>query len=808
MNFKELAINLAEQKLNKKFSFDLKTIAPDVIKDLDDFFDLDDGVIEFDFPVYSVFDEKTINIDSKYLFKRIFKKAEFNISITFLNTKNKIDYIITIEPEGSWERFVGHGVINILKDLRINLDNAIFYFTSLKSPIELEFDDNGDKLYYEVIPNGIYNIATHFKSEILEGLGLKDNLFQINPLDKTISKKVKCEISLLEIITFEATEIVVHSFDTITVKGNCTIMFMPGQKPVEIKNGEVLLSLDTFTLETKIPNELMVSNKLPGIKVWNVNLKFGGSLLNKTYTYGASGNFGTTKDNSKNTANADNSFEIQYSNLNTTPVPALFDGKMKELTLNKAIEMLTGENPKFPKFFDEVLSFKDLNIYWCTQPGFFLRTGIEAPVGFGVFSEFKLIGIHGYSELYYYQEAKEVKGLFLVEPIKIPGIIEIGGNSEGYKNKVSPGGMQFTYRVEDGNPQFEASIKTKILNKIEALNATGKFNKNGLTFSFKETLPFAPATFKVTVTDKGDITLNTKLKLSTPKQNLKLEPLGKIKLQFSVSCEGDLKIKAGLFQSFNFKCEFELFGKTIPINVELKKEQLDKFFDLPALVLEEIKKKLEEIFDDALEWLKGVIQGVIKIAENLKDEALLIAKHLTKKLGDNAKKIVDFLKKAGASCKLATLVLSDGFKKGPTEVAKLLKEAEYKGREIVQSLKEILEQSPKEIFKILNEVEFSYKEIGKAFSGMSSQLISYAKKINLDVKYVSEMLNGMGKTTDEAVKILTKRFDIKDNKALAKILKQAKFDAGEIEKSFRDVLNIKIRVKKPSGKIFGQSWSL
>ncbi|MBL7894822.1 MAG: hypothetical protein JNK50_05990 [Bacteroidia bacterium] len=809
MTFKELSLNLAGQKANNQFAFDLKTVAPNIIKDLENFFDLNDGIIELKKPIYSEFTDKEITITSTFWFKKWFKKADVDITVAFFNNMNKIEYVISVEPEGSWGSFIGDGVVNILHEIGANLDNTIFYFTSLKSPIELEFDDNGDKLLYEVIPNGVYNVATHFKNEILEDLGLKDNLFQINPLDKTISKKVHWELSLLDIIAFEVKEIIVHSSDSITIRGDYSINLMPEQKPIEVKNGDISLALDLFTLQAKVPNELMISNELPGIKVWNVNIKFGGSLIKKTYTYGAFGNFGTKSDKSKQSSDLEsNNFELQYSNLSSTPVPALFDGKIKELTFSKGIEMLTGVAPGFPKFIDDVLSFNDLNIYWCDQPGFILRSGEIAPVGFGIFSEFKLLGIHGYTELNYYQEAKEVKGLFLVEPISIPHIIEIGGNSEGHKGKVKPGGMQFDFRVDDGDPQFESALKVKIFDKIEALNATSKFNKNGISFSFKQSLPFAPASFKGVISKKGDIDIDVKLKLSTPKIQMKVEPFGKIKISFSVGCAGKLVIRKGVPESFSFDCTFKLFGKPITIPVKIKTEDLEKFYDLPTMVLEAIKEKLKSIFNDTLAWLKGIVHGVIDIANNLKDQALIIAQRLKDELGNNAKMILDLLKKAEVGCKLAYLVISKGLEKGPEEVAKLLKESEFKVREIASAIKEFVDDSPKEILKILRGADFTYKEIGKAFSGMSSQLISYAKKINLDIKHVTEMLNGMGKSTDEAVKILTKRFDITDNKALVKLLKEAKFDASQIEKSFRDILHVKVRVKKPSGKIFGHRWSL
>jgi len=812
MTFEQLQLDLKTQKAQNKFKLDLNLIAPNIINDLDDLLSLNNGSIQFNSPQYSEFDNgsSVITINTKYrLTKFFFNRADVEVAITFINNKNKIDYIITIEPEGAWGTFLGNEVVRILKNLNINPDNIIFYFTSVKGPIDLEFDDDGDKLIYEIIPISAYNIITHFKSKILEDLGLKDNIFQINIPDKTISKIIKCDFTLLDVVTFEATEIIVRSFDNIDVKVNYSLIFMPGLKPITIKNNTFKLSLDTFQLETEIPDELVLANNIPGIKVWNLKILFGGSIEQRTYTYGARGNFGTAKDKAKDKPELEsNSFELQYSNVNTSPIPSLFDGQIKELTFNKGIEMLIGASPNFPSFFDEVLSFHNLNLYWCTQPGFILRSGSEAPVGFGAFSEFKLIGIDGYAELYYYQEVNEVKGIFMIEPIKIPGLIEIGGNSEGYKDVVKPGGMEFNFKVENEIPEFEASIKTTILKDIEALNATAKFDKHGISFSFKQTLPFAPVVFKGTVKKKGDVTININVELSTPKKSFDVSPFGKINMRFFVGCKGELVIKNFLFESFKFKCVFELFGESIAVTVDLKADELDDFSKLPYFILEAIISKLKKIFTDAFEWLKGVVQGVIKIAENLKDQAIKIAQRLKQEFGNKVKEIVELLKKAEVGCKLAALVLSEGLEVGAKEIAKLLKSVEYKSREIVEALKVLVGDSPKLIFEILEGADFTYKEIGKAFSGMSSQLISYAKKMDIKLDDVADMLNGMGKSTDQAVKILATTFKIGSKVKILSALKDAKFDTSDVEESFKKVFRVKITAKKPSTTVFGKKYSL
>lgn len=760
MKFQELKTKLESIGNEKSFKFDLSWINSNLTEQLDDFVKIVGNIINLYNSKYNLIDKDTISFSGEIHVKG--STTYFEIRMAFFNTAD-LDYLITVEPNGNWENEVDGSIRTILRALPVDFKETMFIHSSMDlEKATIIFDEN--KIYELGISKGV-GIVTHIKSDLLKRLNLPDSLFQIIRTSEGIYKVFKelnFESSIASAFKILLKKIQLIDKQSIEVTGVLTLPFPNNKYDVP---SSFTVSKDLYQAKIKIDKSIKLN--LPyflagdGIFVGNIEVDLQGSFIQPEYNYGLFADFAIGQEvkprsvsASRNTLN-DGELRIIYNSTSqATLIPVFIEAFAKEITISKIVQLFAGKIIKLPDFLNQIVKFYSTYFYYCEpSQSRVLLNGVEAKKGIALSSGVKILGFDAYCD--FSSIENQTNGDIVLEPINFANLIKIEGNSQGsplnYKGpKIEKGGVQI-YFDSKGPRYFRTQVIVNLFDTFK-FETGADIQENGLQFYYDLDLRIANARINCLLTSIDNFSLQSKFNTKLLGLKADLGILGKLSIDLSTSCEILFAIKS---QTSNGKASlivgFSLNGSAQKVSLVFNIKDIRS---LEEVIRKAIIELIITLLKTAEEWLKAILNGLIKLADNAIQEAKRIAENLIREFGETVENAAKLLKKAGYTLERTTEILKDGFGKTAKEIASILKKAEYTTEQIANALLSFIKIAPVEVFKILHELKEPMEEIGKALKSVSGVIEGSIKELGLDRQDATKLLKGLGKTVEEQARIL------------------------------------------------------
>lgn len=760
MKFHELKAKLETIENGKVLKFDLSWINSNLTEQLDDFVKIVDNILNLQRAKYELIDNDTISVYGEIHLK--LSNAYFEVRMALFNTPD-LDYIITVEPNGNWENKVDKSIKAILKALPVDFNETMFIHSSMDlEKATIVFDES--KIYELGVSKGV-GIVTHIKSDLLKRLNLPDTLFQVVRTSEGIYKVFKelnFESSIANTFKILLKKIKLIDKQSIEISGILTLPF--SQEKLDIP-ALFVVNKDLYQAKIKVDKSLKLI--LPyflagdGLYVGNIEIDLQGSFTQPQYNYGLYANFSIGQEVkpqstsiSRNTLN-DGELRIIYNSTSqATLIPAFIEAYTKEITLSNIVQLFAGKIISIPNFLNQIVSFYSTYFYYCEpSQNRVLLNGVEAKKGIALSSGVKLLGLDAYCEFSSIEEL--TKGNIILAPINVANLVKIEGDGSGspknYQGPViKPGGVQLYF--ESKGPIYLRTDVSVNLFDIYEFKTGANVQEEGLQFYYDLDIGFVKAQINCLLNSKDNFKMESKFDAKLMGLKADLGILGKLSLDLSTRCEILFAIKSQTSDGkANLIVGFSLNGKTQTTNISFNIKDIRS--------LEEVIKKaiidlIISILKSAEEWLKAILNGAIKIADDVLQESKRIAENLVNTFKQSVEDSTKLLKSAGYTLERTTGILKDGFGKTEKEIAKVLKSAGYTTEQIANALLSVLKVGPVEVFKILKNLNEPIEEIGKALKSVSGIIEGSLKVLGLDKQDATKLLKGLGKSVEEQAVIL------------------------------------------------------
>lgn len=760
MNYLELKNLVSEIDEGKKFEFNLSNISDSISKELDDFFKIADNSIHLFNSRINKINEKIISFYGEIRLKS--SNVYFETNIVILN-KDSLEYIITIEPNGKWVNKVSSKINNVVKHLPVSFGETIFIHSSLDlSEVSLRFDEN--KIYEVAVSKG-NSLATHIESELLKILNIPDTLFFIQKTKDgiyKIFKNIKFNIDLAGILNLNVYKINIIDENSISVDSILKIPFLNGDD----------LSLDTSVSITEknyhTRVKLLDNVRLPiqeifkGLTFSNLELDFQGSFVNPTSNiYGIGGNF-TIGDQANVNSNHDfsyqtlksNEFNVKFNPINSSYVPIFFQAYLDELSMSKGITLISGKETNLPSFIDPIKLYSTYIYYCAPNEQNILINGTIAKKGVAISSGINILGLDAYCE--YSAIEDRTKGNIILEPINLANLIKIEGDANGtpssYKGpKIKKGGVQLFFDSQ-GPIYFRTDVTVNIFDLFK-FKTGANVQESGLQFYYDIDLGIVKTQCNCILNSIDDFQFTTSFEVTLIGLNADLGSLGKLNLDLDIFANIHFSIKmqssdglASLQFGFNFN------GSNQKLNLSINVKDLKNIEDL---IKKEAINLIKSIILSPLEWLKSIINEIIKVADDIIEEAKIIAKELEEKFNKTIEEAAKLLKNAGYETEKAARILLNGFTDSIEQVASILNSVNYPIEKITQAISKLTNKTIEEVFNIMRNIGAPLEEIGKGLKSLTTNLSNeFIKGLQLSEKEAASLLKGLGKSVEEQARIL------------------------------------------------------
>ena len=789
MTYLELQNIISSIEEGKILEFDLSYLNDQVPSEIDDFINLNEKLHLFNSKINEINERITsfsgeINLSGSNVY--------FETNILLINNQ-PLDYIITIEPNGRWLRKVSTTIKKILDLLPVDFEETIFIHSSLEIPqTTISFDES--KIYEVAVTKG-NSIATHIKSKLLKTLNLPDTLFFIEKTEEgiyKIFKNIEFNVDLAGILKLNAKKININNKDSFSLDCNIELPFL--DKTLDCS---VAVTAESYHTRIKIEEELRlpIQDVLKGLNIANIELDFHGSFINPSeYVYGLSGNFAigepviasTEHDFSYKTLKS-NEFNLKFNPTSSTYIPVFFQAYVDEISMSKGITLITGNNINLPKFIDPIKLYSTYIYYCAPNQQNLLLNGVRAKKGIAISSGISVLGLDAYCE--YSAIENRTTGNIILEPINLANLVKIEGNAQGtpstYKGpKIEKGGVQLFFDSQ-GQVYFSTDLRVNLFDIFE-INAGARIQENGLQFYTDIDLGIVIAQCECVLKSINDFRFKLNFEATIIGLNADLGDLGRLSINLDVFVKVYFSIKlkssdglATVELGFNFN------GSSKKINLSIDIKDLK---NIEQYIKEEVIEFIEGLLLSPLEWLKSILDDVIKVAENIVQEAKIIAKKLEKEFEKTIEQSAKLLKKAGYQAEKAARILLNGFSSATEDVAKALLDVKYPVNEISKVLNNLTENTVKEIFELMKNIGAPIEEVAKGLKAFGRELESILKELNLSDKQAAALLKGLGKTVEEQARIL------KDVLGIGKVA---------ADTALKTVGNVANEVNRAISKIFG-----
>lgn len=755
MTYLELKAIISSIEDGEKLEFDLSKISDEISSELNDFINLDKKLNLFNAKINEINDQ----ITSFYGEIRLkYSKVYFETNITLINN-DTLDYIITIEPNGKWLKKINSTIKQTLDLLPVDFGETIFIHSSIDIPeTSISFDENK---IYEIAVIKRNSLATHVKTELLKILNLPDTLFFIQKTEEgiyRIFKDLQFHINLAGILKLDVNRININNKDSFSIDGNLELPFVNNTLDCS-----VAMTTDSYHTRIKLEDEvkLPIQEILKGLHIANLELDFHGSFLNPNeYVYGLSGNFAigepvntkTEHDFSYKTLKP-NEFNLKFNPTSSSYVPVFFQAYVDKISMSKGITLITGTETNLPKFLDPIKLYSTYIYYCAPNQQNLLLNGVKAKKGIAISSGINILGLDAYCE--YSAIDNRTTGNIILEPINIANLIKIEGDAQGTPSsyngpRIERGGVQLFFDSA-GPIYFRTDVSVKLFDLFE-FNAGASVQEKGLQFYTDIDLGIVRAQCDCLLKSIDDFQIKSNFEAEIIGLNADLGSLGKLSLNLDVFTEIDFSVKFKSSDSLaNVLVGFSFNGAKKEIKLSINVKQLKNIEDY---IRKEILELIESVLLTPLEWLKSILDGAIKIGENILEEAKEIAEKLEKQFERTIEQSAKLLKNAGYETEKAARILLNGFSSSTKDVAKVLLNVKYPVSEIAKVLNNLSEDTVREIFEVMKNIGAPIEEVAKGLKAVGSELQNVLKELNLSEKEAAELLKGLGKTVLEQAQIL------------------------------------------------------
>ncbi|EOR96316.1 hypothetical protein ADIARSV_0551 [Arcticibacter svalbardensis MN12-7] len=758
MTYQELQAELQTIKSGEAFQFDLSWINSRLTEQLDDFVKIVDNIINLMNSKYDLVDADTISLTGEIHVKG--SLTYFEIRLAFFNTPD-LDYMITVEPNGKWEDEVDGSIRTILRALPVDFKETMFIHSSMDlEKATIVFDEN--KIYELGITKGV-GIITHIKSDLLKKINLPNTLFHITRTPEGIYKVIKelnFESSIASVFKILVNKIQFIDRQSIEVSGVLTLPFTSTLVP-----SSFIVNKDLYQAKIKINRSIKLN--LPyflagdGIYLGNVELDIQGSFIQPEYNYGLFADFAIGQEVKPRSVSAsrnilnDGELRIIYNSTSqATLIPILIEAFAKEITLSKIVQLFAGKIIKIPEFLNQIAKFYSTYFYYCEpSQSRVLLNGVEAKKGIALSSGVNILGLDAYCDFSAIEQ--QTKGNIIIEPINIANLIKIEGDGIGsppnYKGPViKKGGVQL-YFESKGPIYFRTDVSVNLFD-IYKFKTGATIQEEGLQFYYDLDLSFVKVQIDCLLNSINNFKLESKFDAQLLSLKADLGVLGKLSLNLATKCEIFFTIKSQTSDEKAFlMIGFSFNGSSQKINLSFNIKDIRS---LEEVIRRAIIDLIILLLKSGEEWLKAILNGIIKIADNALQEAKRIAENLTTAFGQSLEDSAKLLKNAGYSLIRTTEIFRDGYGKSAKEIASLLQNAKYTTEQIAHALLSVMKVAPIEAYKILKKLDEPIEEIGKALKGVSTEIVDVLKELELDNQDAAKLLKGLGKTVDEQAQIL------------------------------------------------------
>ena len=761
MIFQELKNTLQTVEDGGSLDFNLSWINSNLTEQLDDFIKIIDNIINLKNAKYSLINDNSFSVSGEILVGDT--NIYFEVRMIIFNSPSDLDYLITVEPNGDWKNTVDESIKAILNTLPIDFEELIF----INSSRDLEkatvvFDEN--KFYELGISKGA-GIVTHIKSDLFKMLNLPDTLFQIAKTPEgvyKVYKRLNLESSIANIFKILIEKVEFRDVESLEVEGILTLPFPNNELNVPTS---FVINKDLYQIQIHLDKNIKFSLPIflagAGLNLGNIEIDLQGSFIQPEFNYGLFADFAIGQEVTPRTISEDRSslndgeLKIIYNSTSqATLIPVFLEAFAKEITLSKIVQLFAGKSVTIPDFLDQILRLYSTHFYYCApSQNRILLNGVEAKQGIALSSEAEILGLKAYCELSSIEE--RTNGNIVLDPINIANLITIEGNSSGSpKNYSGPlikeKGVQLFFDSK-GPTYFRTDV---IVNLFDIYNfKTGaNVQENGLQFYYDIDLGFVKTQIDCLLNSIDNFKIASKFDTKLLGLKADLGVLGNLSLDLSIQCEILFFIKSQTSDgAASLAIYFNINGTDQNINLSFNVKDIRSLEDV---IKNAIVDLLILLFKSAEQWLKAVLNGVIKIADDAFQESKRIAENLKNAFEQSVEDSAKLLQSAGYTVEKTTEILKDGFGQSANEIASALKTVGYTTEQIANALISVLQVAPVEVFKILKDLNEPIEDIGKALRSMSIEIENALKELALNEQDAAKLLKGLGKTVDEQARIL------------------------------------------------------
>jgi len=705
----------------------------DTIKDI-----IGSELLKMNFEELPLISESQINISGKF---HLTNKVTFLISATFINENESIGHIFKINPGNNWANAASGEFKRILSLIPVNIESWGVIFNS--SELHNYSIRVGERSVISNLDKGVSYFFT-LKSKILSILHLDEQVFalKISTHDTlqflTISN---VDLSLGSLFTIKFKEISIPAIDTISLHGVANINFFG----IELSyTGEIKLGVKSVSVIIPINAEFIPSflPLLNSITLKNTMVAITGSIQSGIFSIGLSGDFAIQGSTSKG------EYEVWQTPTPNT-IPDLFQFQASRITMSDILTVMSGLIVKLPEFFDKFILLEKVYGYYASKPGIMTKSGFISKVGMAAHSDIIIFGYQSYGHFEAFAD-KGIKGKLLLNPLKFGTLLEISGNGQAtwYNNrKYSANCIEFS--VDTSNSEILADINIIFLKQMRQ-SVVGKFSITGFNFIVKYTGPGKIGDLQFnSILEKSHLRMHSAFTLSTEIQFL----YQAFNFAYSLGIDVSLSIEGGMEDIPVMKVSAKGFmgGISVSFFVLMDPSQINS---LEELLLEKIKKMFLELFKDASQFLKAIVEGVLKYTGRYADQ-------LYSKVGQ---------------------YMRDIYKCSVEETVVLMRKAEFQIGHIVSSISEFAGHDILKVVDVFESVGMTMEEIAQ---GLKESFSRYARETKMVVEDVALILKTAGYEIEKIIRLL---LDVsQETKYLVKALYNIGYQALEVAKALKNI---------------------
>jgi hypothetical protein len=403
------------------------------------------------------------------------------------------------------------------------------------------------------------------------------------------------------------------------------------------------------------------------------------------------------------------------------PNPLLLSMYLQELSVGKAIEAFTDQQPSgLPDVLTGIRA-TDLMIYWCDSPaGIQQPDGTWAYPGFGFNATLDLYGFHAHADLKIGSGSGPATGIgggiagnACIDPVHLPGVIDLTGDGPGtpasYTGQVTvaPGGAQ-VHVSTTASPYLDIGWNLTLFSTVsQSLDA--ELTTAGFTFNVDAEAPGFSSQLSCALRTSGHFSMGFSVLLDMPADLGQLNgvPLGLLQLN-GTHLTASLVATVAPDLSITIEGSFDYQGVSYTLPRIEASVAYSSLAAIPQEIFRQVRDEATSVFGDirtaADRYLHLVAAGLLAQATDP-------GSVLRRGYGYAADQVVTAMRAAGFEPGAVAGALRAGFGLAPAQAAQIMRAAGVAASEVGAALRAAYSASPQEAGAALAAAGYAVSEL-------------------------------------------------------------------------------------------------